>query len=310
MLVYDLINVALIHNSTTALSTITPPTFSRLSSLAATHELNLAYNTSDPIRAIAGSTLAAQIIQALNHTLSSPTHAPKINVQFGAYGAFQSFFGLANLTSLPGADADAESEGDDGVRFAGIPDYASTMVFELVTNASVPSSSSGDFPSPEDVSVRFLFHNGTASPAQAGNDDSGSVPKPYPLFGQTSLTLPWTDFVAGMNNFAIGDQEHWCRACGNSTGVCASVASSSSGSSGAGGDAGGSGATGRGMSTAVAGVVGAMVTLAVILGVEALVMLVAGLRLVSRKRRAGTGAGAGAEEMSSGEGNGGVGKGE
>lgn len=306
MPVYDLINVALIHNSTTALSTLTPPTFSRLSSLAATHELNFAYNTSDPIRAIAGSTLAAQIIQALNQTLSSPTHAPKVNVQFGAYGAFQSFFGLANLTSLPVVDTDAE--GSDEVRFAGIPDYASTMVFELVTNASVPSSSSGDFPSPEDVSVRFLFHNGTASPARAGNDDSGSVPKPYPLFGQTSLTLPWTDFVAGMNKFAIGDQEHWCRACGNSTGVCASVASSSSGSSGEGGDAGGSGAKGGGMSTAVAGVVGAMVTLAVILGVEALVMLVAGLRLVSRKRRAG--AGAGADGTSSGEGNGGVGKGE
>lgn len=36
----------------------------------------------------------------------------------------------------------------------------------------------------------------------------------------------------------------------------------------------------------VAGVIGAMVTLAVILGVEALVMLVTGLRLVSKKRLA------------------------
>lgn len=38
------------------------------------------------------------------------------------------------------------------------------------------------------------------------------------------------------------------------------------------------------MSKAVAGVIGAMVTLAVILGVEALIMLIAGLRLVSKKR--------------------------
>ena len=286
--VYDLINVALIHNSTTALSTLTPPTISQLSSLAATHELNLAYNASDPIRAIAGSTLAAQIIQALNQTLTSATHAPKINIQFGAYGAFQSFFGLANLTSLPVADAVA---GGDEVRFAGIPDYASTMVFELVTNASV-SSSSSDFVSLKDVSVRFLFHNGTAS--------ADNTPNPYPLFGQSSLTLPWPEFVAGMNKFAVGDQKDWCSACGNSTGVCASSANST----GAGGEAG-AGGGGGGMSTAVAGVVGAMVTLAVILGVEALIMLVAGLRLVSRKGRAGAGAGGHAN----GTGAGGAGKG-
>ena len=73
---------------------------------------------------------------------------------------------------------------------------------------------------------------------------------------------------------------------------------------GLGSGAGEAGAKRGGMSTAVAGVVGAMVTLAVILGVEALVMLVAGLRLVSRKGRAGVGAGAGGEVV------GGVGKGE
>lgn len=38
------------------------------------------------------------------------------------------------------------------------------------------------------------------------------------------------------------------------------------------------------MSKAVAGVIGAMVTLAVVLGIEALVLVVAGLRVVSRKR--------------------------
>ena len=169
------------------------------------------------------------------------------------------------------------------------------MVFELVTNSSVASPSSKDFPSPEQVSVRFLFHNGTTSP--------DSVPEPYPLFGQSELTLPWTEFVAGMNAFAIGDQRDWCTACGNSTGVCASVASSANSTGGA-----GEGANGGGMSTAVGGVVGAMVTLAVILGVEALVMLVAGLRLVSRKGRAG----AGGDEMGAGGagGAGGVGKGE
>lgn len=177
-----------------------------------------------------------------------------LNVQFGAYGGFQSFFGLANLT-------------DANANFFGVPDYASTMTFELVTNVA-PSP----FPKVEDLGVRFFFRNGSAS-----ND---SEPIAYPLFGQQNTTLSWNDFAAGINKFAVGSQAHWCEACGNSTGVCASGranASSTSAKDGEGG--GGSG----GISKVVAGVIGAMVTMAVILGVEALIMLVAGLRLVSKK---------------------------
>jgi len=158
-----------------------------------------------------------------------------------------------------------------------VPDYASTLTFELFTNAT-PSP----FPAPEDISVRFLWHNGTT-----GNN---SVPVAYPLFGQQKTTLPWTDFVTGMNKFAIGSQEDWCAACGNSTGVCAASSKSSAPSSQSSGGSG-NGSGGGGMSKAVAGVIGAMVTLAVILGVEALLVVVAGLRLVSKKRL-----GAGARE--------------
>lgn len=103
------------------------------------------------------------------------------------------------------------------------------------------------------------------------------MPATYRLFGQQKITLPWTDFVAGMNKFAIGSQKDWCAACGNSTGVCSSGSPSSDGS-------GNGSSGGGGMSKAVAGVIGAMVTLAVLLGVEALLVLVAGLRLVSKKR--------------------------
>ena len=42
------------------------------------------------------------------------------------------------------------------------------------------------------------------------------------------------------------------------------------------------------MSNAVAGVIGAMVTLAVVLLVEGLILLLGGLRLVSKKRLAGS----------------------
>jgi hypothetical protein len=167
--------------------------------------------------------------------------------------------------------------------FYGVPDYASTLTWELVTNATVSSTS---FPSTDEIGVRFLFHNGTTS--------NISEPTAYPLFGQSDTVLPWNKFVTGMNKFAVGDQKDWCNLCGNSTGVCAPSALSGSGSSGSGSSSGSSSGTsssqsssGGGISKAVAGVIGAVVTLAVILGAEILIMLVAGLRLVSKKRFAG-----------------------
>ena len=264
--VFDYLNVATIHNATIPSSTLlTPSTLLHLRTLADTHEFSLAYNATDPIRAIAGATLAAQTLSALNKTITTNgTGAPLITIQFGAYAQFQSFFGLANLTSL----------GDDWI---GIPDYSSTMTFELFTNVAAQP-----FPKTEDIKVRFLWHNGTT-----GNT---STPTPYPLFGQSELALSWADFASGMDKFAIGDQADWCAACGNRTGVCA-VPSSSSSSGGQQQQDGGK--SGGGLSRPVAGVIGAVVTLAVVLGVEGLVLLVLGLRVVGKRRVNGVGGGDG-----------------
>ncbi len=54
-------------------------------------------SASDPVRAITGATIAAQIVEAFNLTVTGAGKAP-LNIQFGAYGGMQSFFGLANLT--------------------------------------------------------------------------------------------------------------------------------------------------------------------------------------------------------------------
>lgn len=146
------------------------------------------------------------------------------------------------------------------------------MTFELFTTVA-PTP----FPAVDDIQVRFLWQNGTT-----GNT---STPTAYPLFGQQNLALSWNDFVSGMNHFAVGSQAVWCQACGNSTGVCApssDLTSPASGGKSGGANAGGSG--GGGVSRPVAGVIGAMVTLAVVLGVEGLVMLVAGLRVVGKNR--------------------------
>lgn len=258
--VFDLVNVAKIHNSSIpSEDLLTDPTLNELYSLASIHEWNLAYNKSEPVRAIAGSVLGGQIVDALQ-TLVDGEKGPKLNIQFGAYGTFMAFFGLA---SLPAASPD----------FLGICNYASSMTFELVTNATAPTA--------DDISVRFYFSNGTA----AENE-----PKLFPLFGQQETTLKWNDFKDGMAGFSIKDDQHWCQLCGNSDGACASSNSTSDSGSDTSSASSGSG---NGVSKPVAGVIGALVTLVVILGIQAAVMLLGGLRLVKKSTLARGGSAAG-----------------
>ncbi|PFH56854.1 hypothetical protein XA68_15849 [Ophiocordyceps unilateralis] len=249
--IFDLINVATIHNaSIPSASLLTPSTRARLFHLASAHEWNLAYNTSEPIRAIAGAVLAGQMLDSLRAIVDGKPAAPRLNAQFGAYGTFMAFFGLARM---PAASAD----------FYGICNYASSMVLELVSKVAKPG--------PDDVSVRFLFANGSAADTPL---------KPYPLFGQKSLTTPWREFASAMGQFAITDSAHWCDVCGKTDGECAEVTHHAAGAQqdvNKDGDE-----SGGGISKPVAGVIGALVTLVTIIGLLAAVMLLGGLRLVRK----------------------------
>lgn len=262
--IWDLLNVASIHNATATIPD--DSTMTELRYLADQHEFGLAYNASEPIRAITGSIVAAEVLEALNTTITGKGKS-KLNIQFGAYAGMLSFFGLANLTNV-------------NPDFYGVPDYASSLVWELVTNATVNSTS---WPSIDEISVRFFFHNGTTS--------NISTPVEYPLFNTNTSPLPWSDFVSGMKKFAITDQRSWCQACGNTTGVCSDAYLNSNGDAGSNNasssSSSSSGSKSGGMSLAVAGVIGAMVTLAVILLIEGAIVLLGGFRLVSKKRMAG-----------------------
>ena len=274
--VWDFINVAAIHNSSIPSSDLLDAdTLFQLRTLADSHEWGLAYNSSDDMRAMVGKTLAAEAVQFLNATITGKGKQ-KIGIQFGAYASFLSFFGLAEL---PVANPD----------FMAVVDYASAMTFELFTNASTTVSSTS-YPSNDDIYVRFLFHNGTTS--------NISVPANYPLFGSGQEAIGWNDFATGMNKFAVGTTEEWCTSCGNSTGSCAAFASSSS----TGSNSTTAGETlkksGNGLSPVVNGVIGAMVTLAVVLGLEALALAVFGLRVVSKKSLAARGGSASPSEAS------------
>jgi hypothetical protein len=230
---------------------LTNSTLHQLQTLANAHEWGLAYNASDNMRAVAGMQLAGEVISYMNNIIST-SGSKKFGIQFGAYATFLSFFGLVDLQKVS----------DD---FTGVVDYASSMVFELFTNADVSSG----FPSGDDLQVRFLFHNGTAS--------NSSEPAVYPLFGGSDNAVSWTTFQDKLKEFAITTTEQWCNKCGNTDGSCAAFANNDAATSQQ------SGNGGSDISPAIGGVIGAFVTLAVVLGSLALLMLVGGFRLVSKK---------------------------
>ncbi|KAJ5688824.1 hypothetical protein N7462_003216 [Penicillium macrosclerotiorum] len=256
--IFDYLNVGIIHNTTEEFAGGEYPSneeFDQIFQLASNQQWNLAYNESDTARAVDGAVLAGEILSGLNTTIASGGEKSKLNVQFGSYGTFMSFFGLAQLPAA-------------SVNFTGIPDYASSMVLELVTD-----NEDTDFPSESDINVRFMFHNGTLT----GSDE----PTVYPLFGQSNKLLSWSDFKSSMEKFAVTSDDEWCNLCGNTDGKCASSTASTNSSDSSSGSGSGSGS--GGMSRAVAGVIGAMVTLAVILGLEALFFLVGGFRIIKRR---------------------------
>lgn len=268
-------HVAQIHNATIASDDLlTNETVHQLQTLADAHEWGLAYNESEPVRAIAGAVLAGQIMQALNETLAEPlnkTSAQRLTVQFGAYGTFMAFFGLANLTA---ASPD----------FRGLVDYASSITFELVTNATVSGSDAPNTIDTADVSVRFLFANGSAS------DDN--VPQYFPLFGQSETTLSWADFSAGMSAFDIEDTSAWCTACGNTTGVCADSTSSSGSDSGS-SSSSSANSSDNSITPGIAAGIGILSLFGLIL-VLAIAGFLAGFRVVKKGAHAAAGAAAGA----------------
>ncbi|KAM7189533.1 putative histidine acid phosphatase protein [Rhypophila sp. PSN 637] len=256
--IYDLVHVSTALNDTKISHTelLTAEVQHQLYTLASAHEWGLAFNSSEPVRSMAGSILAGQIVQGLNATLHAPLNKNSTNlltIQFGAYASFMSFFGLSQAT--------AASED-----FYGIVDYDSSFVIELVTDAEVDSlSSSTDTINADDAYIRFLFANGTASET--------NQPKPFPLFGQQEIRLKWNTFIEEMGKFSITDTAEWCVACGATEGVCSGMGSS---------DVSTAKADSGGMSNVVAGVIGAVVSLAVATMLAALAVGIGGLRLIKK----------------------------
>ncbi|RAK99036.1 uncharacterized protein BO80DRAFT_426845 [Aspergillus ibericus CBS 121593] len=210
---------------------------------------------SGAIRTIAGQTLAGHILDAFDTNVLYRGSSGKMTLLFGG---FEPAVALASLTQLT-----SENE-----NFYGRPALGASMTFELFSleNASFPT-----YPDPSQLYVRFLLRNGTTSPGF----------RSYPLFGHSpsNIEIPYSEFKAAMEAFSINSTEEWCLTCDSSSVFCPGVLSNEPGAS-----ASKTNSKSKAMSPAVAGAIGAIVTL-VVTGLVALGgFLLLGVRMHRRRR--------------------------
>lgn len=227
--IFDLINTASTQNRTIPRN-VTQEELFQLRTLADSAEFGYNYNSSMPDRSIGGKTMLGKMFMQLNQTVSGRGNL-KFSFMAGSYNTMLSTFGLLNLTAA-------------SPNFFGLPNYASTLTFELFTTNDTTS-----FPSDlNDLNVRFVVKNGTLQPFTT-----------IPLFGGSQDSISWPQFVTQMQNRTITTVKDWCAACGVSDGFCLQYATANSNAVSS-----ASGSTHSGMLNAIAGVIGAMVTLGVI----------------------------------------------
>ena len=256
--VYDLLNVANIHNASVS---VPSDQLNQLRYYSDASEFARNYNKTIPARAIGGMTLLGGLLQQLNTTVATKGQQ-KLALFFGSYATFFAFFGLTNLT-------------DVSPDFKGCPQYASSFSLELYTEANMTT-----FPSnTDDLRVRFLFKNGT----------DGTLTQ-FPLFDLNQDSLSWKDFNTQASTRAIQTAGDWCARCQTTAGFCSqrgiapdsTFASSTKTNTAASCDS----KSKSKLTLAQAGVIGAMVTL----GVVALAAI-CGLFFTRRGKRTGQAAG-------------------
>jgi prostatic aicd phosphatase len=230
--IYDYFSVGINHNQT-IYANLSTEDLQQLRVLADQQTLALVYNVSAPITSIGGQTLSGAVLSQLNQTVSGSQPALKITYFAGSYDIFQAFWGISGLLNV-------------SVDFYGLPDFASTMTWELRR----PINSSGN----DDLFVRYGFRNGS---------DPTTDLQYFPLFGQSEIDIPWDQFVEEMNKQSISTYGDWCNACSSTLSFCAAYTSSSSTPASSTSVASGLQMSSQPVSPVGAGFIGAGVTLAV-----------------------------------------------
>ena len=221
----------------------------------------------DRILAVSGQTLAAQILGSLSGNMVSKGSSNKFNLLVGDYGPMLALFSLLQLPS-------------HNANFEGIPSFGSALAFELFSWANGTGTTNDDgtnYPSDEELWVRFYFRNSTGD----GSTDSSNGVQSYGIFdhGPSDTDLRWAEFESQMNDIMLSDLGDWCAICASSAIWCAAfdTASSNDGAKKKSSD----------MTPQVAGVIGAGVTIGVLGLLVAAAMLLLGLRFHRRDRKRG-----------------------
>ena len=279
--IYDYLNYISIHNATLA-QHLSYEDLTKAKILADDwiFALNADVDTSgsipgDHIRAIAGRTLATRILQAFYTTINTQGSTDKMTLLFGSFEPMIAFAALAGLVSPQNA------------AFYNTPAPGSSFIFELY---SLQAQDISTYPDTTDIYVRFFYQNGT-------DPDSSLVA--YPLFGlspsQTLITL--ADFISGLEGFMLFNIEDWCNTCNSFSVFCPAFT----------GLDGGLGPTTtispshHGLSAVIAGVIGAVVTLAVAALLFAGLVLIGGVRLhrIESRRKSDLGGFKGGNKLAS-----------
>jgi hypothetical protein len=226
-------------------------------------------------QAMAGKTAAARLLglfQGLVDTKGNYTEgaSPPLSIMFTELETFISLFSLMELDFKP--------------NFRAIPPFASAMVFELYSvsrNTSFPED-------PNDLWVSFYFQNGT--------DFSSQQLLQYSIFGlgPSNADMRWMDFQNMMSRIMLNSLADWCQQCGSSALFCtgvdddtiAIILANNKKSK---------------VTPQVAGVIGAVVTLAVAGLIFALAVLVGGIRFhrVERAKKSDLGGFKGSAKLAS-----------
>lgn len=277
---YEYASYAVAHNATIE-SALSSSSLSHLRALASQQQFDMNGNLTSYVSTIAARTLAGKIIQLLQRNIFSGGVSTKLTILSGAFEPFLSFFALSSLNDL-------------APQFQTLPLPGSAMVFELFSLEESDDTNTTQYPDTSDLWVRFLFRNGT---------DTSAPLRSYPLFnrGQSSADMSWSDFLTSMETFAVTDVETWCTVCGGISVFCDAFSSNDSGDDLVSPISSGNSKK-RALSAAQAGVIGAVVTLVVVLMVGGCAMAFGGLRLrkvEGKNRRRSLGGFKGAEKLGS-----------
>lgn len=217
-------------------------------------------------QAIGGKTLAANILNQFralisdtrNHSTTSEASHP-VTLVFGEKDAFISLLSLMLMDSRDKS-------------FRAIPPYASAMIFELFSTGGNQTFPQDD----NDLWVRFYYHNGTS-------DFNGQLIA-FPMFnhGPSHTDMQWTEFQMMFERIMMSTIADWCETCSSPSLFCTGV---DSGTIIVSNPKSQKNQNRDSVSPAVAGVIGAVVTLAVAGLLFALAMLAGGVRFHRVQRR-------------------------